>query len=755
MTDLASQSDDAAARRLLFVLQQLDSLPTLSSIATRLLDLTADDESSVQEIISLVGADPALASRVLKLCQCHPRGRASGSTSLERAVLMLGLDALRAAVLSVQVFQMFEQVAADETDSPSEHTFDRVAFWHHSLAVAVLSEAIVEVGGRTHTIEPGEAFLAGLLHDLGMLALHAALPEQFDRIVHSAERAASSSDQACLHVLGVDTHTAGKRLAEQWGLPEHLSQVIWLSGHPPAGVPDDAHRSLILVVSLADALARRWYVAPAGHGMQGEPVEVFAESLGIDDAALQEAVGQLDHRVQEQAEALGLDGPDSAAILLQSVCRANAALGRLSLRVREQAEVVQGQKRSLAALESFLRQEMPGASVLAVLGRIAESAAHIDGLTLAGVLYHPAVSEPWQLLEYGSSGQPLRQQFIADDDAAGLPDQLTPLREADEHLVCPAPELASRLGLGGAAGLHGVRLCCAGEGRVIVMFRGGQAGQRWQTLLPLIRAWQRELLSASQREQASQTGEELAIANRALAETRAELARTEAQAAVGEIAAGAAHEMNNPLTIISGRSQVLVARLEDAELRRMAAQIVEQSHRLSDMITSLRLFAHPPEPNLRPTDLRDLIGRAAQMLRDRVGDGMALEVVVPQELSVVNVDPEQMGRAISELLLNAAESPGCRHIALLVQIGPGVDRWTVQVTDDGRGLSSTALTHAFDPFFSEKAAGRQPGLGLAQARRIVEAHGGTIRLENVAPQGARASITLPTAAADVQRREVA
>ena len=223
---------------------------------------------------------------------------------------------------------------------------------------------------------------------------------------------------------------------------------------------------------------------------------------------------------------------------------------------------------------------------------------------------------------------------------------------------------------------------------------------------------------------------------------------------MGEIAAGAAHEMNNPLTIISGRSQVLVARLNDVELRRMAAQIVEQSHRLSDMITSLRLFAHPPEPNLRTIDVRDLIRRAAQMLRDHVGDDIALEVVVPSDLPAVDVDTEQVARAISELLRNAAESPGCRHIELLVQIAPSVDRWTVQVTDDGRGLSSTALTHAFDPFFSEKAAGRQPGLGLAQARRIVEAHGGTVRLENVAPQGARATIILP-AAHEATRREVA
>jgi signal transduction histidine kinase len=82
-------------------------------------------------------------------------------------------------------------------------------------------------------------------------------------------------------------------------------------------------------------------------------------------------------------------------------------------------------------------------------------------------------------------------------------------------------------------------------------------------------------------------------------------------------------------------------------------------------------------------------------------------------------------------------------VELRVQIDPANDRLKLQVTDDGSGLAPYTLAHAFDPFFSAKPAGRQPGLGLSQARRLVEASGGRVTLENGPHKGAVATIRLP------------
>ena len=106
------------ADRVELILQELDSLPTLGSVAVRLLQVTADEDASASEVISLVESDPALASGVLSLCRCHERGRAAGVTTVDRAVLLLGFEAVRCAVLSVKVFEFIDSIASPVGEKP-------------------------------------------------------------------------------------------------------------------------------------------------------------------------------------------------------------------------------------------------------------------------------------------------------------------------------------------------------------------------------------------------------------------------------------------------------------------------------------------------------------------------------------------------------------------------------------------------------------------------------------------------------------
>jgi signal transduction histidine kinase len=227
-------------------------------------------------------------------------------------------------------------------------------------------------------------------------------------------------------------------------------------------------------------------------------------------------------------------------------------------------------------------------------------------------------------------------------------------------------------------------------------------------------------------------------------------------AALGEIAAGAAHEMNNPLTVVSGRSQLLASRLKDPELKIMAQQIVDQSHRLSDMISALRSFAEPADPRRQLVDLPQLLSRVVAEVRAKYEKPERIKTISAGAMPPVLIDARQMAQAIAELIKNALEAKGSTTIEIRVQIEPLDDRLKIMVLDDGSGLSEHALAHAFDPFFSEKPAGRQPGLGLARARRIVEAHGGRLTLENRSGGGAAATIALAEwRGAEMQRRVVA
>ncbi len=251
----------------------------------------------------------------------------------------------------------------------------------------------------------------------------------------------------------------------------------------------------------------------------------------------------------------------------------------------------------------------------------------------------------------------------------------------------------------------------------------------------LLLTWDAAVDAAAERQSAGRLAEQFAQANRILAETRDTLARAQALASLGELAAGAAHEMNNPLAIISGRSQ-------DPELKVMAEQIVQESHHLSDMITSLRDVAEPAIPNVRLFDLAGLLHGVVRKVSPKRNGDVPVKLVIDEDLSPVCLDPGHITKAVHELLRNALEAQPSRQIELRVHIDPMDDRLMIQVTDDGTGLSDHTLAHAFDPFFSDKPAGRGPGLGFAVARRLVEAHCGRLSLENAADGGAVATIWL-------------
>jgi signal transduction histidine kinase len=218
---------------------------------------------------------------------------------------------------------------------------------------------------------------------------------------------------------------------------------------------------------------------------------------------------------------------------------------------------------------------------------------------------------------------------------------------------------------------------------------------------------------------------------------------------IGEMAAGAAHEMNNPLAVISGRSQLLASQLTDPRHKAMAHLIHEQSHRLSGIITELMDFAKPEPPHPAETDLADLIRRAlheAKMQHDPAD--RRIEVTMTDVPPVV-VDDRQVGAALIEVIDNAihATDPAAGHIELHAAFDPYSSRVVVTVSDNGCGMDEGTVKRAFDPFFSNKPAGRRRGLGLAKALRWIEASGGSIRLESRPGQGTRGVILLPAKSA--------
>ncbi|MFT3684123.1 MAG: HAMP domain-containing sensor histidine kinase [Phycisphaerales bacterium] len=224
-------------------------------------------------------------------------------------------------------------------------------------------------------------------------------------------------------------------------------------------------------------------------------------------------------------------------------------------------------------------------------------------------------------------------------------------------------------------------------------------------------------------------------------------------ARLGEFTSGAAHEMNNPLTIISGRAQVLAEKLKDAKNREDAASIVRAADALTDLVTQLHMVASPPMPRIGPVPLNEWAKSVVAEARKRVG--AAVSPTIPVRIDVKPIDGDaafdgtQIARATVELLANALQSQPKTGVTLNVRAGDPTaaepaDRQVLRVSviDDGRGMSEYTRKHACDPFFSSLPAGRRPGLGLALAKRLIEASGGRLEFESLPDSGTTATFAL-------------
>jgi len=741
---MASRLQTNHARRVELILQQMDSLPTLSAIVVRLLEVTADEQSDAADVIELVSADPALAGKVLRLCRCMNGGRARQITTIDRVVTMVGFDAVRSAALSVQVFELFDGVPSPGGEVRSgQPVFDREMFWRHSVAVGVAAEWLALKTDGAGKVSSGEAYVCGLLHDLGVMALHVIMPRSFDRVCELAESHGLSLDHACSRVIGVDGRVAGKRLGDHWQLPWRLVDTMWLHGQPMQALRGLPHRNLIALVSLADVLVRQHYITPVGHTPRGEDLLAMGEPLGLGRDDVERVASRLHDEVAQRAAALGITEEPTTDSLLRSISRANQVLGHITASMNRQAIAGKQRAEVLDAIAQFHEVAQAG-SIERVLAGIVSSGRRILPDAQLGIVYQAAAGEPWEVLRCTDDGRLLSRSLLSPPSTA------RPLCEIAVGDGCVlrcaelAPWLESSL-LEGAdpADVHAIMLVGGSAGAALLYDQPTAQPHTPPQLDVLHRTWEAAIEAAAHYAATETLAEQLAQANRTLADTRDSAARAQAMAALGELAAGAAHEMNNPLAVISGRSQLLAERLQDPELRSAAQQIVQRSHDLSDMITALRVMAEPAEPKPQMVDLDVVLQEIVTEFSPRNEGASQIKLVVEEGVGQVLVDPDHIAQAVRELVRNALEASSDVQIEVRVQIDPLDDRLKVQVTDNGPGLSDDALAHAFAPFFSDKPAGRQPGLGLARVKRLVEANRGRITLKNGPTGGAVATIWLP------------
>ena len=254
-------------------------------------------------------------------------------------------------------------------------------------------------------------------------------------------------------------------------------------------------------------------------------------------------------------------------------------------------------------------------------------------------------------------------------------------------------------------------------------------------------------LSREAEEQSRRLAVEAMVKDRRLAAAQGELMESAKLAAVGRLAAGVAHEVNNPLTYVLTNLQELSEELPpEGELRTLAEEALHGAGRIRKLVLQLSAFAHPSDA-ARSASVRAAVETAAKLASVEIKDRATLELDIA-ELPNVAMEEARLAQVLLNLLVNAAQAiPAGRRAENRIRVRASVDERDdtvlISVEDTGSGIPTEALPNLFEPFFTTKPVGAGTGLGLAISKELVSKAGGTMRAENVAPHGAHFTIELP------------
>lgn len=258
--------DAAAETKPAFDLTRTDELPTLPAVALRVAQTMGSADVSILDVCAEIERDQAIAAKVLRLVNSPFYGFTGRVTSIQRALVLLGFNTVRSLVLGVSIF-----------DGGSDKVRD---LWLHALGVSTAAEAIARRLGMGDAEEIGTA---GLLHDIGKVAISAKRPALRDRIVALARETGASVLEAEREVLGIDHAAIGKAMAEKWKLPAAITEAV--AYHHAPDLASSAARQTC-VVHVADAIVKGF-----GYGQfEGESVMRVSPTawalLGVEGSAV-------------------------------------------------------------------------------------------------------------------------------------------------------------------------------------------------------------------------------------------------------------------------------------------------------------------------------------------------------------------------------------------------------------------------------------------------------------------------------------
>jgi putative nucleotidyltransferase with HDIG domain len=280
------------------LVQAVRDLPALPEVVVRVMRLAEDPRTDAQSIARVIATDQAMAARVLKLANSAFYGLPRRVSTLSEAVVILGFRTIKNLAIAASTFELLNREVAG-------YWLQRGELWRHSLACAIGAQLIAR---RVRLPVSEEAFVAGLLHDIGKVAINLFVREQFDQIMERALQDRIPFVEAEQAVLGFNHAMAGGLIAEKWNLPPLLVSVIKYH-HQPSSAPEK--EPMISVVHLADLLSITMGMGIGGDGLYYVLEEGTLAMFGLEQADIDELCGQI---VDQMAQAANLQEQPEVAL---------------------------------------------------------------------------------------------------------------------------------------------------------------------------------------------------------------------------------------------------------------------------------------------------------------------------------------------------------------------------------------------------------------------------------------------------------
>jgi HD-like signal output (HDOD) protein len=226
-------------------IENMDQIPSLSAVVSRLIAVVNSSVSSAEDVAELIEKDPALTSKVLRLANSAFYGVPRSVSSIQSAVVVLGFNTLKSIVLSASVTKLFSQ-------KDSQQVFDRVRFWKHSIVCGFAAKNIAQNHMYKLNVDPQSAFCAGIMHDIGKLIFELFTPTEYSDVCGHSLLNKTSLLQTEVSSLGINHADIGRILADKWALPLDLEYAI-VYHHSPQNA--NKIKELVTLVHIADRIS--------------------------------------------------------------------------------------------------------------------------------------------------------------------------------------------------------------------------------------------------------------------------------------------------------------------------------------------------------------------------------------------------------------------------------------------------------------------------------------------------------------------